>query len=198
MYMVSSWKSNQERAKRKGQSSQETVTGKRPPTRKNISVHPLHHLTQIELKTHRFAHGALSPWVLRDGPPVSPQLDTGNVYSVLIFRSCSASLLVGTEATLLLSAWMQPCYPEAWALMVLRRQSSRQLLTGQSLKAKRPAPAGQRGLWRPPAGHRRRAGSPVLTDLRGLTQKQLCCEHSDWKPKLKWSRIAPWPSAKHG
>lgn len=75
--------------------------------------------------------------------------------------------------------------------MVLRRQSSRQLLTGQSLKAKRPAPAGQRGLWRPPAGHRRRAGSPALTDLRGLTQKQLCCEHSDWKPKLKWSRIAP-------
>ena len=38
----------------------------------------------------------------------------------------------------------------------------------------------------PPTGRQRRAGSPALTDLRGLTQKQLCCEHSDWKPKLKW------------
>lgn len=48
----------------------------------------------------------------------------------------------------------------------------------------------ERGL-APPAGRKRRAGSPALTDLRGLTQKQLCCEHSDWKPKLKWGRIAP-------
>ena len=50
----------------------------------------------------------------------------------------------------------------------------------------------------PPAGRQRRAGSPTLTDLRGLTQKQLCCEHSDWRPKMKCSRIAPWPSSKHG
>ena len=86
---------------------------------------------------------------LGDGPPVSAQLDTGNIYFVLIFPSCSASLLAGTEATPLLSAGMQPRDPGARALRGLRRQSSRQ----------------------------RRAGSPALTDLRGLTHKQLCCEH---------------------
>ena len=58
---------------------------------------------------------------------------------------------------------MQPRDPGAQALRALRRQSSRQ----------------------------GRVGSPTLTDLRGLTQKQLCCEHSDWRPKLKWSTLAP-------
>lgn len=69
---------------------------------------------------------------------------------------------------------------------------------GAESKGKASCARGSEGALAPPAGHKRRAGSPVLTDLRGLTQKQLCCEHSDWKPKLKWSRIAPWPSAKHG
>ena len=55
----------------------------------------------------------------------------------------------GTEASPLLSAWTQPRYPEARALTALMRESSRQLVTEPSLKAKRPAPAGRRGLWRP-------------------------------------------------
>ena len=55
----------------------------------------------------------------------------------------------------------------------------------------------ERGL-APPAGRQRRAGSPALTDPRGLTQNQLCCEHSDWKPKLKWSQKSPWPCSTHG
>ena len=87
--------------------------------------------------------------MLGDGPLVIAQLDTGNVYFILIFPSCSASLLEGTEATPLLSAGMQPRDPGARALRGLRRQSSRQ----------------------------GRAGSPTLTDLRGLSHKQLYCEH---------------------
>ena len=124
-----------------------------PPTQKNIREgHPLGYRTEIELKP------AICTWSsppepqppsLGDGPPVSAQLDTGNVYFVLIFPSCSASLLEGTEATPLLSAGTQPRDPGARALRGLRRQSSRQ----------------------------RRAGSPGLTDLRGLSHKQLCCEH---------------------
>ena len=27
--------------------------------------------------------------------------------------------------------------------------------------------------------------------MGAITQKQLCCEHSDWRPKLKWSTMAP-------
>ena len=124
-----------------------------PPTRKNIREgHPLGHRTEIELKT-RHLHMELSsppptPRVLWDGPLVSTQLDTGNVYFVLIFPSCSASLLAGTDATPLLSAGTQPCDPRARALSALRRQSS----------------------------HQGRAGSPALTDLRGLTHKQLWLE----------------------
>ena len=87
-------------------------------------------------------------WVLWDGPPVRTQLDTGN-YFVHIFPSRSTSLLVGTEATPLLSAWTQPGYPEAWALKVLRRQSSCRLLMQPSLKTKRPVPAAQSGVGRP-------------------------------------------------
>ena len=109
---------------------------------------------------------------------------------VLIFPSCSASLLASTEATPLVSAGTQPRYPEASALTVLRRQSSRQLVTEPSLKANVLCPR-VRGVLAPPASHQRRAGSPAVTDLRGLTQNQLCCEHSDWKPKLKWSQKSP-------
>ena len=145
-------------------------------------------------KTPPFCTRSSFPRVLWDGPPVSPQLDTGNVYSVLNFRSCSASLLVGTEATLLLSAWMQPRYPEAWALMVLKQSSRQPAAHRAESKGKASCARGSEGDLAPPAGRQRRAGSPALADLRGLTQKQ----RSGWKPKLKWSRIAPWPSAKHG
>ena len=170
MDVVSSWKSNQERAKRKGQSSEETGTGKLATY---WEEHPWRSSSRLSNRNPTenppFAPGALptpcpaTPQVRWDGPPVSAQLDTGNVYFVLIFPSCSTSLPAGTEATPLLSAGMQPRDPGAQALRALRRQSSRQ----------------------------GRVGSPTLTDLRGLTQKQLCCEHSDWRPKLKWSTMAP-------
>ena len=169
-----------------------------PPTLKNITGHPLDHLTKIELKTHRFAHGALTPWVLWDGPPVSPQLDTGNVYFVLIFPSCSASLLVGTEATLLLSAWMQPRYPGARALTVLRRQSSRQLVTEQSLKAKRPAPAGQRGVWRPLRAAREERAAPRSQTSEGSPRSSSAVSTQTGSPNWNGAEIAPWPSSKHG
>ena len=55
----------------------------------------------------------------------------------------------GTGASPLLSAWTQPSYPKTRGLTALRRESSRQLVTEPNLKAKRPAPAGQRGIWRP-------------------------------------------------
>ena len=53
------------------------------------------------------------PQVLGGGPLLSAQLETRVVYFVLIFPSCSVSLLVGTEARPLLSARTQPRYPEA-------------------------------------------------------------------------------------
>ena len=91
-----------------------------------------------------------APRVLWDGPPVSAQLDTGNVYFILIFSSCSAPLLVGTEATPLLSAWTQPRYPGARALTtVLRRQSSHQLVTELSLKANVLSPQVRAGVGAP-------------------------------------------------
>ena len=109
-------------------------------------------------------------WVLWDGPLVSPQLGTGNIYFVLLFPPCSTSLLVGTKATRLLAAWTQPCYPEAWALMVLRRQSSCQLVAEPSLKSKHAcARWSEEGLV-PTVGHQRRAGSTRLTNPRGLIQ----------------------------
>ena len=129
-------------------------------------------------------------------PPQSSEMDLRSALSWTQETSTSSSffplavLLVGTEATPLLSAWKQPRYPEASALTVLRRQSSRQLVTEPSPKANVLRPR-VRGRLAPPAGRQRRAGSPALTDLRGLTQKQLCCERSDWKPKLKWSQKSP-------
>ena len=69
-----------------------------------------------------------------------------------------------------------------------------------------PSPVWRQSVLRPrvgggfgaPCGCRRRAGSPVLPEPRGLPQKQLCGERSDWKPKPKWSQIAPPLSSKHG
>ena len=77
-----------------------------------------------------------------------------------LWCSLPSSLLAGTEATPLLSAWTQPRYPGARALRALRRQSSRQLVTEPSLKAKRPAPAGQRWGWRPLRAAREERAAP--------------------------------------
>ena len=140
---------NQTRNKRRGKDSllKKQWQENWPPTRKDISVgHPLDHLTEIKQKTRLFAYGALSPTESWDGPLVSAQLDIGNIYFIVIFSSCSAALLVGTEATPLLSAGTQPHYPGAQAL---RKQNCCQLVTEPSLKAKHPAPVGQRGFWRP-------------------------------------------------
>lgn len=176
MYVVSSWKSNQERAKRKGQSSEETGTGKLATYSEE---HPWRSSSRPSNRNQTenppFAHGILPT------PPPSPpsalrwtsgQRSAGHRKRLLHphFLLLQRLLLAGTKATLLLSAGTQPRDPRARALRALRRQSSRQ----------------------------GRVGSPMLADLRGLTQKQLCCEHSDWKPKLKWSTMAPWPSSKHG
>lgn len=97
MYVVSSWKSNQERAKRKGQSSEETGTGKLATYSEE---HPWRSSSRPSNRNQTenppFAHGILPTppphlRVLWDGPPVSAQLDTGNVYFILIFSCCSAS-----------------------------------------------------------------------------------------------------------
>ena len=122
---------------------------------------------------------------------MSAQLDTGNVF-VLMFPSCS-----GTEASRLLSAWTQPRYPEAGALTVLRRESSRQLVTQPSLRAKRPAPAGQRRFGAP-CGLPEQSGQPRAHSAQRAPSEAALRERSDWKPKPKWSRIAPLPSSKHG
>ena len=99
-------------------------------------------------------------------PPQSSEMDLRSALSWTQETSTSSSffplavLLVGTEATPLLSAWKQPRYPEAWALAVLRRQSSPELVTEQSLKAKRPVPTGQSGGWRPLRAAREERAAP--------------------------------------
>ena len=150
-------------------------------------------------KTPPFCTWSSFPRVLWDlWPPVSLQLDTRNVYCVLIFRSCSASLLVGTEATLLLSAWMQPRYPEAWALMVLRRQSSRQPAAHRAeSKGKASCARGSEGRLAPPAGRQRRAGSPALTDLRAhpeaaLLRARRLEAQTEMEQKSSMTLLKPW------
>ena len=65
----------------------------------------------------------------------------------------------GTGASPLLSAWTQPSYPETQGLTALRRESSRQLVTQPSLRAERPAPAGQRRFGAP-CGPPEQSGQP--------------------------------------
>ena len=74
-----------------------------------------------------------------------------------------------------------PRYPGARALTALRRQSSRQLVTEPSLKAKHPAPAGQRGFWRPLRAARKERAAP-----RSQTS-----EEPHW---TKLVILAPWTS----
>ena len=70
-----------------------------------------------------------------------------------------------------------PRYPGARALTALRRQSSHQLVTEPSLKAKRPAPVGQRGFGAPcgppeksrqPRAHRPQRAHPEAALLWAL------------------------------
>ena len=138
---------SQERVKRKGQSFQETVTGKLATYTKE------HHWPSSRSYRNLAKNPPFCTW--SSFLPESSEMDLQSAFSWTQETSTSSSflplavLLVGTEATPLLSAWTQPRYPEAWALVVLRRQSSRQLVTEQSLKAKRPVPTGQSGGWRP-------------------------------------------------
>ena len=179
---------SQERVKRKGQSFQETVTGKLATYTKE------HHWPSSRSYRNLAKNPPFCTW--SSFLPESSEMDLQSAFSWTQETSTSSSflplavLLVGTEATPLLSAWTQPRYPEASALTVLRRQSSHQLVTKLSLKANILPLTSERGL-APQAGHQRRVGSPALTDPRRLTQNQLCCEHSDWKPKLKWSQKSP-------
>ena len=87
MYVVNSWKSNQERAKSflKKQWQENW-----PPTRKNTSEgHPLDHLTEIELKICHFAHGALPP-----PPPESSETDLWSALSSTQETSTSSSFFL--------------------------------------------------------------------------------------------------------
>ena len=135
-----------------------------------------------------------TPRVLWDGPPVSAQLDTGNVYFILIFPSCSASLLVGIEATPVLWAWMQPRYPGAQALMVLRRQSSHQLVTELSLKANVLSPQVRGGVGAPsrppektgqPCTHRPQRAHPEPALLRALRLET----QTEMEPKISMTLL---------
>ena len=88
--------------------------------------------------------------------PESSEMDLQSAFSWTQETSTSSSFFSLAappcwrgEATLLLSARTQPRYPGARALTALRRQGSRQLVTEPSLKAKPPAPVGERGFWRP-------------------------------------------------
>ena len=96
----------------------------------------------------------------------SAQLGTGNAYFVLIFPSCSASLLAGTEATLLLSAWTQSRYPEARALTALRRQSPLAGHRAQS-EGKASCARDQRGIWRPLLAAREERAAPCSESPEG-------------------------------
>ena len=115
-----------------------------PRALKNITGHPLDHLKEIYLKTRRFAHGALPPRPESSEMALQSALSwTQGTSALSSFSPLAAPPCWGTEASLLLSAWTQPRYPEARALTALRRESSRQLATEPSLRAKRPVPAGQ-------------------------------------------------------
>ena len=196
MYAVSSWTSKRERAKRKGQSSQETWTGKLATCTEE------HHWSSSRSSKRNLTENP--PFCTWSFParPESSEMDLWSALSWIQETSTLSSFFPpaappcwGTEASRLLSAWTQPRYPEARALTALRRESSRQLGTQPRLKAESCA-RGSEGALAPPAGRRSRAGSPALTQPRGLPQKQLCGERSDWKPKPKWSRTAPPPSSK--
>ena len=170
-------------------------------------------------KNPPFAHGALprpAP-VLWDGPLVSTQLDTGNVYLVLIFPSCSASLLASTEATPLLSAWTQPRHPQASTLTILRRQSSCQLVTKPSLKANVLSPQVRGGVGAPsrppeksgqPHAHRPQRAHPepaLLWALRLETQTEMEPKISmtllNTRPGNNWLKLIKnhmeWKENKH-
>ena len=158
-----------------------------PRALKNITGHPLDHLKEIYLKDRHFAHGALPPRPESSEMALRSALSWTQETSSL--SSCfppAAPPCWGTEASPLLSAWTQPCYPEAGALMALRRESSHQLVTEPSLKAKRPEPTGQR-CFGAPGGPPEKSGQPRAH----TAQRQPCGERSDWKPKPNWSRIAP-------
>ena len=101
----------------------------------------------------------------------------------------------GTGASPLLSAWTQPSYPETQGLTALRRESSRQLVTEPNLKAKRPAPAG--GGFGAHCGPPEKSGQPRAHTAQRAHPEAALREHSEWKPKPKWSQIAPQPSSKH-
>jgi len=197
MYVDSSWKSSQERAKRKGQSFQETVTGK-------LATYTREHHWASSRSSNRnltkhslFAHGALPP----SSPPsslrwTSGQRSAGHRKHLLHPHfSLLQRLLAGGHWG---SAWTQPHYPGAQALMVLRRQSSHQLVTELSLKANILSPHVREGVGAPsrppeksrqPCVHRpqRAHREPALLwALRLETQTEM-------EPKISMTLLNTWP-----
>ena len=165
--VVSSWKSNQEWATRKGQSSEETGTGKLATYTKE------HHWSSSRSSNRNLTKNPpFCTW--SSFPPESSEMDLQSALSWTWETSTSSSFFPlavppcwGTESTLLLSAWLQPRYPEARVLAVLRKHSSCQLVTEPSLKAKRPAPAGQSGFWRPLQAAREEQAAPCSQTSEG-------------------------------
>ena len=121
--------------------------------------------------------------------PESSEMDLQSAFSWTQETSTSSSflplavLLVGTEATPLLSAWTQPRYPEARVLAVLRKHSSCQLVTEPSLKAKRPAPVGQKGFWRPLRAAREERAAPRSQTSEGSPRSSSAVSAQTGSPK---------------
>ena len=101
-----------------------------------------------------------TPRVVWDGPPVSAQLDTGNVYFILIFPSCSASLLVGIEATprpLSLDAAPLSRSPNPDGAEETKLPPAGHRAESEGT---RPVPTGQRRGWRPTQATREEQAAP--------------------------------------
>ena len=152
---------------RKGQSSEETGTGQLATYTKE------HHWSSSRSSNRNLTKNPpFCTW--SSFPPESSEMDLQSALSWTWETSTSSSFFPlavppcwGTEATLLLSAWLQPRYPEARVLAVLRKHSSCQLVTEPSLKAKRPAPAGQSGFWRPLQAAREEQAAPCSQTSEG-------------------------------
>ena len=147
---------NQTRNEQRGKDSLLKKQGQEnwPPSRKNIREgHPLGHRKEIELKT-RHLHMELSP------PAPTPECSEMDLRSALSW----------TQEMSTSSSFSPLAAPPCWRAQ--RQPRSSQL----GAQPRDPGARALRGLRRQ-SSRQGRVGSPALTDLRGLTHKQLCCEH---------------------
>ena len=197
--MVSSWKSSQEHAKRKGQSSQETGTGKLATYTKE------HHWSSSRSSNRNLTKNPpFCSW--SSFPPESSEMDLRSSFS-------------WTQETSTLSSFFPLAAPPCW--WVLRQPRSSQpgrspiihkskpwrswgdkapanCSPSQVWRQNVPVPWGSEWVWRPLWATREKRVAPRSQTPEVSSRMQLCCVHQDWKPKLKCSRITPWPFSKHG